>query len=319
MSTSTEAGPSPSVRTDRCCLRAYALRLLVFLLAAFGLHTVQAQSTLLPGQSGPYFDPARVGEGVFVELLSQGRALVYVASYEQAHVVTFGQARQTWMIGVGEQVGDSIRIEELFRPLGGRFGAMHSSAAENTLTLFGSLALRIPVCGSDASRGGLDIRTVDGSGFEDIVSDNYVQLAQLVGCDTDDRAANFIYSGSWFDPLGENEGWLVHVLEDGRALVMWFTYTETGDQLWAQGIGEFDGSTLRVDELNRYAGTRWAQNFEADRVEAVPLGRLEIEFTSCSTAILQYETVELGAGTQSIEHLTELMGINEGGAGCWDY
>ena len=40
------------------------------------------------------------------------------------------------------------------------------------------------------------------------------------------------YSGSWFDPTHDGEGYVVEVLDDNRATVYWFTYDSEGNERW---------------------------------------------------------------------------------------
>ena len=43
-------------------------------------------------------------------------------------------------------------------------------------------------------------------------------------------AQNEVFSGSWFDPARAGEGFVVQILDDGRALVTWFTYPPEGGE-----------------------------------------------------------------------------------------
>src|SRR5690606_9924044 len=43
-------------------------------------------------------------------------------------------------------------------------------------------------------------------------------------------------SGSWYDPTHAGEGYTLQWLDDGRALVVWFSYDAEGRQYWMLGM-----------------------------------------------------------------------------------
>jgi hypothetical protein len=78
--------------------------------------------------SGAWYNPDRTGEGFIIEILPDERALIYWFTHEPD-----GSGQQTWMTGVGEDhwgplmpgagsANVSLKFEEVFRPVGGRFG-----------------------------------------------------------------------------------------------------------------------------------------------------------------------------------------------------
>jgi hypothetical protein len=204
-------------------------------------------------------------------------------------------------------------------PTGGQFGPGFDPDDVHNTT-FGSLSFQFPTCGTSAERGSLIVHPDAGTGFEELTSDNYIQLTLLVDCETNEGAANFMYSGSWHDPSHNGEGLILEVLKDGRGLVQWFTYDEVGKQMWVQGVGNFDGSVLTVSELNTYTGSHWGTDFNPGEVAGAEFGSLSIQFFRCdNTATLDYDTLAYGSGTLYLERLTDLMGINDAGIGCWDY
>ncbi len=66
-------------------------------------------------QSGSWFDNTHVGEGIAVEIIGNGKALVFWFSYDDA-------GNPAWFFGVGESLGDTITITDMFITSGGRFG-----------------------------------------------------------------------------------------------------------------------------------------------------------------------------------------------------
>ena len=70
----------------------------------------------VPRKSGSWFDPTRDGEGFVLEVLPDGRPLVYWFTYDLS-------GRQAWMVGIGSSsVAFGSTSIDLLQPVGGRFG-----------------------------------------------------------------------------------------------------------------------------------------------------------------------------------------------------
>jgi arylsulfatase B len=115
-------------------------------------------------------------------------------------------------------------------------------------------------------------------------------------------------SGSWYDPVHSGEGFALQILNDGVAVVYWFTYDETGAQRWFFGVGEVDGDTAVFGELLAGSGATFGTAFDSDDVILSNVGNLSITWTDCSNAIADY-TVDGVTGSQSLDRLTSLMGL----------
>lgn len=126
-------------------------------------------------------------------------------------------------------------------------------------------------------------------------------------------------SGSWFDPARNGEGFVLEVLADGSAVVVWFTYPaagEPGEQAWLIGQGgRLAGNRIRFDLVTRTRGGVWGDAFAPARIENVPWGTLEFEFHSCTSATVRYAgTPAYGSGTFELTRLTELDELRCDGA-----
>ncbi|MCB1599022.1 MAG: hypothetical protein KDI66_03260 [Xanthomonadales bacterium] len=67
--------------------------------------------------SGTWFNPSRVGEGLLVQILADGRASVYWFGYRAD-----APQEQTWLVGTGDFEADVLRVVDVYRPTGGGFG-----------------------------------------------------------------------------------------------------------------------------------------------------------------------------------------------------
>jgi hypothetical protein len=121
------------------------------------------------------------------------------------------------------------------------------------------------------------------------------------------------FSGAWFDPGHEGEGFIVQVLEDDRAVVYWFTYTADGGQRWLLGTGAVRGSRIVVADLYDASGGRFGDGFDPSEVRLAARGSLEIAFRNCSEAVVNY-LVDGAGGHQSLSRLTQLQGHRCGGS-----
>lgn len=267
------------------------------------INELTIEQLLLPGQSAAFFDPDRNGEGIFVELLDNQLALVYIFSYNREGT---GQA---WMIGLGEQVGEGIIIHKLFKPTGASFGP-DFDPNDVVRANFGSLVFKFPTCGTSELPGILMVYPEGTSNYDLLESHNYTQLTRLVSCDTAEGSANSTLSGSWFDPTHDGEGIILQVLESGIVLVQWFTYDNDGNQMWIQGTGTITGNVLTVDNLFTTQGPEWGDGFDPDKVTIPDWGVLTMEFTGCGVAVVNYDSsAGFGVGTLNMVRLTNLMGI----------
>ncbi len=64
-------------------------------------------------------------------------------------------------------------------------------------------------------------------------------------------------SGSWFQPSRSGEGSTLQLLDNGDALIYWFTYTRFGNQMWLFGTvsePDLDGPTIAFSTLYRPEG-----------------------------------------------------------------
>jgi hypothetical protein len=79
-------------------------------------NTESEPDRVISGRSGAWFDPSHDGEGWMLELLPDGRAVVYWFTYDD-------QGRQAWLIGVGSLEGKTFWVDDMRLAHGTHFGA----------------------------------------------------------------------------------------------------------------------------------------------------------------------------------------------------
>ena len=120
-------------------------------------------------------------------------------------------------------------------------------------------------------------------------------------------------SGSWFDPAKDGQGFTLQVINETQALATWFTYTDDGDQAWLQGIGALSEGDIVFDELNRFTGPKFGDQFDPSDRQTVPAGSLVMSFSSCSEGQATYSgSDEFEADVLALDRLTSLHGFTCG-------
>jgi hypothetical protein len=126
-------------------------------------------------------------------------------------------------------------------------------------------------------------------------------------------------SGAWFDPARSGEGFIVQMLPNGSALVVWFTYPavgEPGDQAWliAQDA-QINGNRMTFANVLRPRGGRFGAGFDPAAIVLEPWGTLELTFAGCNSATATYAgPASHGSGMRTLSRLTVLDELDCTGA-----
>jgi hypothetical protein len=115
------------------------------------------------------------------------------------------------------------------------------------------------------------------------------------------------YSGAWFDPEHEGEGFIVEILDSERALVYWFTYQADGSQRWMLGVGDIEANKVVIDEMLDSHGARFGDHFDPGDVVLQQAGSFSITFLDCSSALVNYR-IDGRGDHQKTTRLTSLHG-----------
>ena len=119
-------------------------------------------------------------------------------------------------------------------------------------------------------------------------------------------------SGSWFQPLRDGEGYVIEIIGDSldpEMLAYFYTYDDTGNQMWMLGQGPINGDTAVVD-MQVTSGTVYGDDFNPDDVLREDWGTLTFKFTSASAGTVERaSTMGFGTDTVDIIRLTFLTGL----------
>ncbi|HVF34073.1 MAG TPA: hypothetical protein VND91_01985 [Candidatus Saccharimonadia bacterium] len=127
------------------------------------------------------------------------------------------------------------------------------------------------------------------------------------------------YSGSWYDPARAGEGFTLEILEDGSAVVVWFTFPPAGStarQSWILGQnGRVSANRIVFEDVYTARGARFGAAFNPAAVALTRWGRLEFTFSSCTQGAMTYQGASgFGSGGHTLQRLTTLDELDCNGA-----
>ena len=115
-------------------------------------------------------------------------------------------------------------------------------------------------------------------------------------------------TGAWYNPQRSGEGILVEILDGDRALVTWYTYDQMGQQMWMLGVGEIENNTISNMSMTITHGAKFGNDFLASDVIRETWGTMDLEFFSCNSAKLIYNSATgFGSGEIDITRLTSIQ------------
>lgn len=126
------------------------------------------------------------------------------------------------------------------------------------------------------------------------------------------------YSGSWYSPDRNGEGFTLQVLDNGTAHALWFTYPPAGStaqQAWIYASGGVvQGDTIRFGNAYTTRGPRFGPQYDPSAVQIIPWGTIEFRFTGCNSGQLTYAGPSAwGSGGYALTRLTALSELECGG------
>lgn len=96
------------------------------------------------------------------------------------------------------------------------------------------------------------------------------------------------WTGNWFDPNRAGEGCQLTLEGNGwRWTLACYTYRE-GRQIWLIGTTMRQSGWLRFDEMYMTRGTGYGPEFDADEVETLDWGRIDVQLVDCNTALFNF-------------------------------
>jgi hypothetical protein len=257
-----------------------------------------APFTLEPGIASAWFDPSHNGEGFILEMLADNRAVLYWFTFDK-------DGNQDWYIGVGDVRGNRILFTQLLRVSGGEFGpgfdpTMITEESVGSATFIWS---------------GCDSGSMDWHIGNEHSRQKLVRITRIMGmeCGAPQLAPLpeiALLSGSWYDPSHAGEGFTVEVMDDGRALVYWFSFGPNGERRWFFGVGEIIDGKMMITQMITTRGGKFGPDFNPATVEELPWGSLELAI-DCDGGTATYNSSEegFGSGVLNVVRLSSMAGL----------
>lgn len=243
--------------------------------------------------SSTFFDPTRDGEGIQFVLLPDGQTVVLTW-------YTYQNGEQLWLIGSGAISGGTA-VLEMVRTEGAQFGTAFLPA-DVVRSSWGVVEFSV----LDCNRVSLQA-TPSEAGFVPV----NLSMTRVVPADCNilsasspptDAELGFEFSGTYFDPLRDGEGFQISIEEDGRTLVAtWYTYLN-GSPVWLIGAGTLSGSEVEL-EMTITSGASYGPDFRAEDVLRQVWGTVRLSFLDCNT--LEVDAAPVLPGYEAIRLLLQ--------------
>ncbi len=136
-------------------------------------------------------------------------------------------------------------------------------------------------------------------------TDSTLQLAVSPTASEPSLPIDASMSGAWPDYSQDKQGFLLEILDQGRAVIYWFTYDDDGNQRYLNSVGRTQGNRIIFTEIVETRGGRFTTAGLSPEIFVV--GSAEIIFTGCDSGRMDY-TIDSRPGHLDISRLTSLMG-----------
>jgi hypothetical protein len=249
------------------------------------------------GHSGLFFDPDRNGEGFMLDMLPDGRGLMFW--------FTYADGAPMWLLAIGPVNGNRVELQDVYVTEGARFGE-DFDLDDVQLTRWGSMVFEFDDCDSGQVHYSSELGFGSGS-FP------LQRLANIAGirCGVTQGTVPNGFSGGFFNPMRNGEGLQVHVTDlDGirTPVVYWPTYDVDGNQLWLYGLGELDGDSIVIEDVLQFDGANFGDLFNSNDVMSSRWGRVRIDYEGCDRITIDYEAASpaYGSGSLAMQRLYQL-------------
>ncbi|WP_299773583.1 hypothetical protein [uncultured Pseudoteredinibacter sp.] len=118
-------------------------------------------------------------------------------------------------------------------------------------------------------------------------------------------------SASWYNPEQSGHGLSVEVLNDGRAVIYWYTFDQAGAPLWIVGTGKVVGPAIETQAIT-VSGGEFGTAFNANNITRSNWGSLDLALDpeDCSKATLSWSSSSMGSGSMPMTRLSNLAEVS---------
>lgn len=276
------------------------LVILMAMLLALSVPAWTEDFSVSPGLSAYWYNPDRSGEGLVLEILDEDSALVYWFTYDE-------EGNPRWLIDVGEIVGSEVVFDELSVSQGGEFGPGFDPD-DVEYQVVGEAVLSFSNC---------DEAEFSYSAFGQAQTLAMTRLSETMatGCTSANGKPGFPaqahagQTGSWYDPSHTGEGYTLQWMSRNQAVLVWFTYDDTGNQFWMIGTGELADGSIVFPTLQAGSGAQFGEQYNPHDVIFEDWGSLTLTL-DCDNGNATYESIDPSFGSGNLD-LDRLSSISE--------
>jgi hypothetical protein len=260
---------------------------------------LSSAATIGSGHSGMWYDPARSGEGLQLEILGPDVALVEWYTYD-------AQGRQRWIQGVGNIAGNSIQFPQVYTTQGGKFGPAFNPD-DVKVDVVGNLSLTFGDCNTGTFR-----YTAFGQSqtlpIQRLTQTMGAGCAPINGVPGEPVMSYAGQSGSWYNTTRSGEGFDLQWLSNGAAIVTWYTYDAAGNQVWLLGVGSQQGNAIVFDQMAITNGPKFGASYDTGQLQTNDWGSLTLTL-DCNGGTAHYASNQTayGSGDLTLTRLTALQ------------
>jgi len=170
---------------------------------------------------GEWYDPARNGEGIALEILPANKALLYFFTYPPSG----SPGQQEWLTAVGDIIPGGIEFADVELPSLDPQGALHG-------TRWGRIGLTFSDCNVGAMRW-------DGPPGWGSLEVPLARITALEGTACSAAPSSPVppqASGAWYDPAYYGRGFSLEQIDPATIAAMWFGFDAERNPIWLNGV-----------------------------------------------------------------------------------
>jgi len=182
---------------------------------------VAATPTIDGRFGGEWYDPARNGEGIALEILPANKALLYFFTYPPSG----SPGQQAWLTAVGDIIPGGIEFADVELPSLDPQGTLHG-------TRWGRIGLTFSDCNVGAMRW-------DGPPGWGSLEVPLARITALEGTACSAAPSSPVppqASGAWYDPAYYGRGFSLEQIDPATIAAMWFGFDAERNPIWLNGV-----------------------------------------------------------------------------------
>ncbi len=256
-----------------------------------------ATPTIDAHYSGQWYDPARNGEGISLEILPGNQALLYFFTYPPAGA----PGVQTWLTAVGDVTDSGIEFANVQLPSLDASGQLQSQH-------WG----RIGITFSDCNDGGMRWDGPPGWGSLEVPLARITAL-QGASCAAPITTLPAQVSGAWYDPAHYGSGFVFDQVDPADIATIWFGFDGSGNPVWLNGVLQAAANGTYGGTLAQGLGPHFGSAYAASAFHFSVQGNLSQTQFQCSSGGAQFQAASGAPGyiapTQNLVRITTPLGV----------